>query len=321
MDWSKVMEKSTQKLLVRSLQAIFLMTLSSVAVSAESLSKHDAVSHTVRYLDPSIWSIIVNDNDCFVASPRSLLQVEPMSFNNGNRVYKVSQFFDAAISRELYAQPITEQIKNQKIIGREFCGGIVSMSNMDVPFVKGTSFKDANDGELLVDKIERELSSINGHLNKMSSLAEQATSGVYSSSQLSDLNVTFQALIAQIDHISRVAKFNDLPILNGSRNSVDIPVSQSSSIINIPLLNATSENLTINRLNISSQSAAQDALMFLKSITALSKEFSSLSAARAQLDEAVREDGDMVMVDVRTDDFAVQHQKASVAALSSKIHS
>src|SRR5579864_288026 len=105
MDWSNAMEP-----IDKITKAMILAGCILSPVYANHTTKIDPLTSTVRYLDTSIWNIVVHDTDCFKASPRSILQVEPITSNEGERVYKISQYFDPQQAKTLYQQPINEQI-------------------------------------------------------------------------------------------------------------------------------------------------------------------------------------------------------------------
>lgn len=281
-----------------------------IAGSAHASIKNDGSSKTTRYLDPSIWHITVTDKDCFKAAPRSLLQIEPVVNEMGNRVYKVFQYFDADKERALYATPLSEQIKNHKIIGREFCAGIVSMSNMDIPFSRNNTIQDENDGLLLTDEISRNMNQISMNINRMIELAVQASSGTYSSSQLMNMDTVFQAELTQVEKIAETAQFNGINILDGSKDVISVP-THSGLFVDVPLVNLTTgvNGLNISSLSIYRSSNAQNSLSTLIGNTAVYTAYANVKAARIKLKDDANEASDTVMVDVTNDDFLIQHKK------------
>ncbi|MHB1948770.1 MAG: flagellin N-terminal helical domain-containing protein [Gammaproteobacteria bacterium] len=268
---------------------------------------------TTSYLDPAIWSIVVNQEQCFQAAPRSLIEVEP-TIENGQRVYKVSQYFDPVMEKHLYAQSLEDQIKNHKIVGRSFCRGVVSHSDMELPFVKDTGFKDANDGLLLVDSVRRGLSDISEQLHKAETLAIQAANGVYSSTQLSQLNTEFQAVIAEINTHALTKRFNGTMLLDGSTRYLTIPIDEGRQSINVPLFNATTgtAGLNIQSLDIMTQSDAQAALEPLyTSEYSIENTQVKLNAIEISLTAAAKRNEVITFIDVRNDNYVVQRKTPS----------
>ena len=70
------------------------------------------------------------------------------------------------------------------------------------------SYLTNRQGIKLVERAENEINHISVLLNNMSTLASQAASGVYSSTQLSDLNVQFQAYMQEIDRVANSTNFS-----------------------------------------------------------------------------------------------------------------
>lgn len=305
------------------MQAILLGCITSASLHANPVIKNSNPSRTVRYLDPSIWNITVSEKDCFLAAPRSILEVEPVTSDKGVRTYKVSQIFDAAKVKETYAKSIQEQIKSHKIVGREFCNGIVSISNMDLPFTKGTSIQDANDGLLLVDKVRHDLAKIEYQLEQMQVLAGKAANGTYSSSQLADLDKQFQAHIHAIDTFVQEAKFNDVYLFNGSTSMIEVPTKGAmSAFVALPLVDLSTNSSSLNHMNIASTYSAQDSLNALYlSRTPIMDELNNLNVTQKKLMQAAKETSDTTMVNVTNDDFIVQHQTDSLALKSHQLHS
>ncbi len=318
-------EKFTRTLLARTIQTMLLGFMAITSSHAATI-KNEPVNHTARYLDPSIWNITVNQNECFLAGPHSMLQIEPV-ITNGVRVYKISQFFDETRQKELYAQPIDDQIKNHKIVGREFCNGIVSLSNMDIPFVKNQTQLDANDGLLFIDAIRHKTAEVQDQLGQMQALAIQASSGIYSSNQLSDFDKVFQAHLNSIEQIAQTTRFHGVSLFNGSSLSLDVALngslalaalsllhSKSDGFISIPLSNFTtgSPGLNIAALHIDSSWGAQEALNSVTSITEVNTEFSNLNAVSVPLEVLAKQTTHVTQVDVTTDDFVVQHQTSLI---------
>jgi len=268
-------------------------------------------SQTAHYLDSSVLNITVTNEDCFFASPHSLLQVQPIIDSSGSRIYKISQYFDVTTERNLYAQSIKQQIKERKIIGRKFCKGIVSISDKDLPFTQTDStIQNASDGVLLTDKIRHTIANMNMDILQMRKLASKASNGIYSSTQLAMMNTEFQILLSDIDRIAQTATFGRYSLLNGDNPSIHILLNQGSDFISVPTTNLTTGSLGLNisSLEISSQANAQSALTQLSSsFLPISTEYNELSTARHELKNHEKINENTTLIDVTNDDFKVEH--------------
>lgn len=292
--------------------------LGCLATGISHAKMQEPIHHETRYLDPSIWEITVKESDCFLAAPQSLMQVEPVLSENGERVYKIRQYSDPALAKKLYEQPLEEQIKNHKIVGREFCNGIVSTSNLDLPFSKNENTIDENDGLSLIDKASEDMIDEVAYLEAMYLLAENASRGNYTWYELQDLNDKFQSYKNLIQQIAIGVKFNGIPI-HTKVNPFRIPVSQDTSFITLPILNLTTgiDGLNIATLDIASNSNAQSAYSsMIYSIHATRNNLLQLDSARAALKIAIENDASVTTVNVTTDDYLAQHQKLSLTARS-----
>ena len=300
----------TKKILTIAIQLFFLTTFSHQAYATKSVP----LDTTERYLDPSIWNITVEENECFKAAPNSLLQIEPKLSDKGYRVYQVTQIFDTKLQREIYSHSIEEQVKNHKVMGREFCGGIVSISNMDLPFTKTEKIADANDGILMAGKLREAYIDVSKQLTQMMQLAMQGSTGTYSSAQLHNIDSVFQAHLQEIEHIAEMRKFNGSPLLNSSMGYLDIPINGSLAFIRLPLTNLTigSAGLNITELGLTSNANCQWSLGKLYDLIIVNTAFADLTAAEVRLKAVANADATITKVDVRTDNFIVQNQEYSL---------
>lgn len=301
-------KRFSQSQISKAIQLLFFGCLSTQCFAADA--NHDkGWMTTQRYLDPGIWNTVVDKEHCFEAAPQSMLEVEPV-VENGQRLYKISQYFDKDIEKNLYAKPLDAQIKDRKIVAKKFCRGIVSISNMELTFPKGQGITDANDGLLLVEAAKRSIVQILEQVDEMTMIASQASSATYDSTQLSNLNTEFSAHLAQINTVVANARFNGLALLDGSIGSVEVPVGQGTRHITIPLSNMStgSAGLNISTLDVTSSSDAQNALAALNSITAVTTELATLKATNISLAEAAKHDAVTTLVNVGTDEFVVQQK-------------
>ncbi len=166
----------------------------------------------------------------------------------------------------------------------------VSMTNTSNSLRQGT--RNANDGISLVQTAESAMQDISQLLGQMTTLATQASTGTYSSTQLSNLNTQFGKLLAEVNRVANVTSFNGVSLLDGTTSSLSIQVGSgntSNDRLSISLSNLTtgSAGLNIATLSLSSQANAQSALSTLSGITAVTTALASLGANETNLQAAV----------------------------------
>ncbi|MEQ1790194.1 MAG: hypothetical protein ABL857_07110 [Rickettsiales bacterium] len=264
-----------------------------------------------NYLDPAIQSLTVDQGRCFAAAPKAILMVEPVVSGNGQRFYNISQISNETRQRLLYAKSMDEQIKDHQFIGKKFCRGIISVSNMNIPFTKDQGIQDENDGLLLHETLQSDLVAIIGHLVKMISLAGEAANGTVSSTELYYLNLDFQRHLAAIDVTAINSRLNAIKLLDGSIQKISIPYENGERHLLVELINATTglDGLNIANLHIDTNSAAQDALGSLNTASAYIRGYlNGWGFTVARLKAAAKEDAVITMIDVTTDHVNVQRK-------------
>ena len=166
----------------------------------------------------------------------------------------------------------------------------LSMTNTSNSLRQGT--RNANDGISLVQTAESAMNDIGQLLGQMSTLATQASTGTYSSTQLSNLNTQFGKLLSEVNRVANVTSFNGINLLNGSTGSLSIQVGSgntSDDRLSITLSNMTtgSAGLNIASLAVDTQAHAQAALSTLSAITAVTTGLADLGASETNLQAAV----------------------------------
>lgn len=295
-------------------QVAQLLLVSSLSFSANAANTNKAWSTTENYLDSAITYKIVDGNECFQASPKSLLEVSTYVDVHGKRVYSIAQVSDIEKEKNIYATPLEDQINMGIIVAKSFCKGVASISNMNLPFAKGANgVMDANDGMVMLNTLRHDLNEIMDQLNEMTALANQAASGVYSSSELSSMNIEFTAHIAEINHIAAMSHFNGIQLLDGSQTTIKVPVNNGASYVNVNLPNLTTgtAGLNIGSLDIFGCAAAQSSLMTLNSVSALQSAFSDIKAEEINLIAARKHDEVTTTVDMTKKPFVVQQNGPS----------
>jgi flagellin len=152
--------------------------------------------------------------------------------------------------------------------------------------------RNGNDGISLVQTAESAITNISNLVGQMQTLATQASTGTYSSSQLTNLDNQFQKLSSEINRVASVTTFNGITLLNGSTGSVSIQVGSgntSNDRLSVSLSNLTSGSagLNIASLTLTSQANSQSALQALGGITTVTTALANIGASQSNLQAAV----------------------------------
>jgi len=123
--------------------------------------------------------------------------------------------------------------------------------------------RNAQDGISLLQTAEGGMQNIDNLLVRMKQLAEQASTGTYSSGQRTIMNSEFTTLSAEITRIAGSAKFNGTSLLNSANGSVAVNFGSTNDQITVNMKNMTATGLQVNNLSISSAGSAQAALATL----------------------------------------------------------
>lgn len=214
-------------------------------------------------LDAKIKKTTMTASDCFTASKKCLLEVTPITSSHGDRLFNVLQSCDLQDIRlkYLYKMPMTEQLTKRTYLGKSFCRNTVSISDMNLPFGKENGVEDANDALLLIEEAEQGIHDIQSQLKEMQKLAVEAASGKYSSTELSDLNTEFNALLNEINRVAFVTNFAGYNLLESKRD-MNVPINKDQNHITVKLSNMTtgSAGLNIASLEIDTVDQAKEAI-------------------------------------------------------------
>jgi len=130
--------------------------------------------------------------------------------------------------------------------------------------------RNAQDGISLIQTAEGALETITGVLQRMNELAEQASNGTYSSTDLAALSSEFSQLASEIDRISNNAKFNGITLLASSSTvTFQVGISNSSNdTLAVSLSTVSSSALTLNNSAVSIAAGGSTAQGVLADVSA-----------------------------------------------------
>ena len=142
----------------------------------------------------------------------------------------------------------------------------------------GQGVRNANDGVSMLQTFDGAASIIDEQLIRMKSLAEQAATGTYDSTQRGLMQGEFAATRQEITRIAQATEFNGIYGLNGS-GTVSIHFgsgnSSATDYYDVSKYNLTASGLSVSSLSIGSQISARQALV------AINTAIGSKDAARA----------------------------------------
>lgn len=155
--------------------------------------------------------------------------------------------------------------------------------------------QNANDGISLIQTALSATNDISNLLSQMQTLATQASTGTFSSTQLSNINTQFQSLLTEVGRVAATASFNGVNVLDGSVGSLSIQVGNgntSNDRLSVTLTNLTtgSAGLNIASLAVDTSAHAQSALSTLAGITSVTTSLSQLGANESNLSAAASND-------------------------------
>ncbi len=131
--------------------------------------------------------------------------------------------------------------------------------------VRGTAVaqRNAQDGVSLVQTAEGALSETINIMQRMRELAVQSANGTNSALNREALNNEVRQLMAQIDDISFDTEFNGLRVLSGSQTVTLQAGARAGQTLEVVLSGASTRDLRVSRVTISSMGSAVSALSTL----------------------------------------------------------
>lgn len=137
--------------------------------------------------------------------------------------------------------------------------------------------RNAQDGISLIQTAEGALTEVHSMLQRVNTLANQASNGTYDSTDRAKIQLEVTALMGEIDNIAKTVNFNGIDLLNNS-NSVAFQVgADSGTTISVKLAKMGTTALSLNTISVTGAGATNAN----KAITAIEKAISTVSTQRA----------------------------------------
>ncbi len=149
--------------------------------------------------------------------------------------------------------------------------------------------RNGGDGVSLLQTAQGAMTQTLDILQRMREIASQASSGTYSSTDLSNLDTEFQALLGEIDRVQTTSTFNGVDLLNGGSVSIQIgEANTGNDRISITLTATAATDLSIDAEDVTTNSNAQSALDAVKdAIETVTTGLASLGASQSNLEAAI----------------------------------
>lgn len=170
----------------------------------------------------------------------------------------------------------------------------VSMTNTTDALNQGAL--NGNTGVSLVQTAESAMNDISNLITQMSTLASEAATGTFSSTQLNNLQTEFNALLTEVNRVANNTQFNGITLLASASNSITIQVGATDTSfdrLTVSLSNLTTgtAGLSISTLDVSTNSDAQSAINSLTSaLNTVTTDLANLGASEVNLTAAVNVD-------------------------------
>ncbi len=149
--------------------------------------------------------------------------------------------------------------------------------------------RNGGDGVSLLQTAQGAMTQTLDILQRMREIASQASSGTYSSTDLSNLDTEFQSLLTEIDRVQSTSTFNGIDLLNGGSVSIQIgEANTSNDRVSITLTATAASDLSIDTSDVTTNSNAQSALDAVKTaIETVTTGLASLGASQSNLEAAI----------------------------------
>ena len=160
--------------------------------------------------------------------------------------------------------------------------------------IKGLTQASANaqDGISCVQTAEGALAEVHDMLQRMNTLAVQASNDTMTSADRGYLDSEVQALISEIDRVASTTTFNEQNLLDGSFTGKNLQVgAEAGQFIAISICAMTASGIGIDTVSISgaSNTGAQTAISTIKlALASVSKMRSDLGAVQNRLEHTIK---------------------------------
>ena len=162
--------------------------------------------------------------------------------------------------------------------------------------VRGLTQASANaqDGISCVQTAEGALGEVEDMLQRMNELAVKSSNGTNTTADRQAIQKEVTALTSEIDRVSQSTQFNTLNLLDGTFSAGDKALQVGAANANeqritIKILKMSAAGLSVNGLNVSSETTARNAIASItKAIARVSEQRSDLGAVQNRLEHTIK---------------------------------
>lgn len=149
--------------------------------------------------------------------------------------------------------------------------------------------RNAQDGISLLQTAEGDLTEVHSMLQRMNTLANQASNGTYQDEDRSNLQQEVDQLVSEINRITGNSNFNGVKLLDGSQTSVTFQIGVTANEqLEVQLSSMKAGDLSISGLSIATASEATAALSTIKAaIETVSTRRADLGAYQNRLEHTI----------------------------------
>ena len=158
--------------------------------------------------------------------------------------------------------------------------------------IKGLTQASANaqDGISAVQTAEGALGEVHDMLQRMNTLAIQASNDTMTTADRGYLDQEVQALVSEINRVASTTTFNEQNLLDGSFTSKNLQVgAESGQSIQISIKEMNAKGIGVDKVSVSSSTAAQDAISTIKkALASVSSQRADLGAVQNRLEHTIK---------------------------------
>lgn len=148
--------------------------------------------------------------------------------------------------------------------------------------------RNAQDGISLIQTAEGALTETHAMLQRLNTLANQATNGTYQEADRDQIQLEVDELLGEINNIADKTTFNGINLLN-SAGSVNFQVgSEENDTISVTLADLDATALTINAIDLTTSAGAAAAITSIKNaINTVSNQRATFGAVQNRLEHTI----------------------------------
>ena len=148
--------------------------------------------------------------------------------------------------------------------------------------------RNANDGISLIQTAEGALTETHAMLQRLNTLANQASNGIYDGTDRAKIQEEVDQLMEEIDNIAKNTSFNGIKLLDNTNTTVFQVGSNAGEQISVTNGDMTAATLGVNALDVTTSAGAQTAMNSIKAaISTVSEQRATFGAVQNRLEHTI----------------------------------